>query len=127
MTYELWNTITRTIVGAFATEAEALALAQEAIDAHGADDADTLALIADDGDEASALAVGPELAARARMPLASASLGASPPQPWLMVEGHARDDIARLEPAPDERFQGRNVSRWSPTRDPRILSHANSG
>jgi hypothetical protein len=79
MTYELWNTESRNIVGAFATEAEALMLVQEAIDAHGAGYADTLALILDDGNVIRTLAIGAQLAARARTTLASASLGATCP------------------------------------------------
>lgn len=77
MTYELWNTVTRNIVGAFATEAEALALVLEAIDAHGAAYADTLALVLDDGEEIHTLAVGAELVARARAAPAVALTGVS--------------------------------------------------
>ncbi len=79
MTYELWNTVTRNIVGAFVTEAEALMLVHGAIDTHGAGYADTLALVLDDGDEVNTLAIGTELASRARTAFASASLAASRP------------------------------------------------
>jgi len=76
-TYELWNIGSRNIVGAFATEAEALMLVHEAIDAHGASYADTLALVLDDGYEANTLAIGTELAARARTVVANAQPSAT--------------------------------------------------
>jgi hypothetical protein len=76
MVFELWNTESRNIVGAFATEAEALALVLDAIDEHGAEYVDTLALVLDDGDQATTLALGATLAVRARTSSAVASLGA---------------------------------------------------
>jgi hypothetical protein len=76
MTYEVWNTEARNIVEAFVTEDEALVFVQEAIDERGEGYADTVALIRDDGDEVSTLAMGAELASRARKMLAAASVGA---------------------------------------------------
>jgi hypothetical protein len=85
--YELWNTESRNIVGASA--AEALALVQEAIDAHGANYADMLALIVDDGEAVQTLAIGAELAARARPAAARAAIG------WSTTRSCARGNADR--------------------------------
>ena len=80
MTYELWDTETGNIVGAYATEAEALAMVQRAIGAYGAGYAEGLAVDFDDEEaDVQTLAIGAELAARAQAapPAAAASAARS--------------------------------------------------
>ena len=48
MTYELWSKASRTILGAFGTEAAALTAVREAIAAHGRLYAEELAIIRED-------------------------------------------------------------------------------
>ena len=47
-TYELWDKDSRSIVGAFASEAEALAAVRDALDSHGQAYAETFAVIRED-------------------------------------------------------------------------------
>ena len=66
MTYELWDTDSRTIVEAFDTEAAALAAVQQAAAAHGRAYAETFALVSDSTRSASrTIARGVELVDRA--------------------------------------------------------------
>ncbi len=70
MTFELWDTVTRNIIGAYDTEADALAVVSAAIRAHGPAYADPIALVRDDPDgDVLTLALGPDLARRAASPL----------------------------------------------------------
>ena len=76
MTYELWDTETRNIVGAYVSEEDALVVVREAIGAHGTRYADTLALVHEDARGAvQTLAVGAALAERA---LAASIVGGVP-------------------------------------------------
>jgi hypothetical protein len=65
--FELWDTETANMVGSYATEAEALGVVRRAIEAYGAGYADGLALVLDDEvNDVQTLAIGAELAARAK-------------------------------------------------------------
>jgi hypothetical protein len=64
--FELWDTETANLVGAYETEEEALAVVRRAMATHGEQYASGLALLKDDdGEEMETLAVGSALAARA--------------------------------------------------------------
>ena len=77
ITYELSDTETGNLVGAYATESEALTVVRRTIEAHGAGYADGLALALDDEkDDVQTLAMGADLATRAQAMLATAALDA---------------------------------------------------
>ena len=66
MTYELWNTRTRNLLGALGTEVEALAVVRDLISERGADYADRLALGVENASGRSRIvASGKALVARA--------------------------------------------------------------
>ena len=66
MTFELWDTGTRNIVAAFATEREALHLVREAVVRHGEDWLATVTLVCeDDLGEIRTVESGPALLTRA--------------------------------------------------------------
>ena len=66
ITFELWCTRSRNILGFFESEAAALAAVREALRVHGADYAETLALVREDSHGRSVgIAQGGELAERA--------------------------------------------------------------
>jgi hypothetical protein len=66
MTYELWDTQHRNIIGAYATESEALEVVRAAARINGAAYVVTLAFVTEDTDGALApLATGGDLIARA--------------------------------------------------------------
>jgi hypothetical protein len=67
MTYELWDIESGNLVGAYETEAEALATVREVIDLRDLSYADALALVRDDDQpDIETIAVGAALVARAQ-------------------------------------------------------------
>lgn len=67
MIYELWDTKTNNIVGAYESETAALAVVRGAMANHGAGYADELALVREDSrGNVETLAIGGDLAERAR-------------------------------------------------------------
>ena len=77
MTYELWDTETNNIVGAYESETAALAVVRGAMAAHGMGYTDELALLREDSrGNVETLAVGDALAERARITsMEAASVG----------------------------------------------------
>ncbi len=66
MTFELWCTRSHNVLGFFDDERAALAAVREALNAHGADYAETLALVReDDRGRSIGVAQGADLAQRA--------------------------------------------------------------
>jgi hypothetical protein len=66
MTYELWSKASRSVVGAFDSEAEALAAVREALAHHGRGYAEELAVVREDRrGRSSLLAEGTQLVDRA--------------------------------------------------------------
>jgi hypothetical protein len=76
MIYELWHLEGGSIIGAWETEEEALALVRASIDAHGPDSVASWALLRDESDDTDGdlvnVAGGPALVERARRSLAVA-------------------------------------------------------
>jgi hypothetical protein len=67
MAYELWDTESRNIVGDYATEQHALAIVRDVAEIDGQEAAESLALAFEDASgRTTVIAVGAELAARAR-------------------------------------------------------------
>jgi hypothetical protein len=64
--FELWDIETRNVVGAYATEAEALAAVRSALNGHGRTYVASWALIHDTDDQTSLLAEGALLVERAQ-------------------------------------------------------------
>lgn len=65
-TFEMWDKDSRSVVGAFATEAEALAAVRAALERHGRPYAETFAVIREDArGESTLLGEGGELVDRA--------------------------------------------------------------
>lgn len=90
MAYELWNTQSRNIVGDYGTEQLAMAMVREATEIGGQDAAESLAPAYEDANgRTTVVAVGAELAARARSPLEEA-VGAG--------RRHPRNDTAGSTP-----------------------------
>lgn len=73
MTYELWETTSGNLVGTYDTEGAALAVVRRAIDRHGRDYVDSLALgLEDSRGRSTPVASGPQLAERALAKLPTA-------------------------------------------------------
>jgi hypothetical protein len=67
MTYELWDTETNNIVGAYESESDALAVVRRAMSTHGVGYADELALLREDiHGNVETIAIGVALAELAR-------------------------------------------------------------
>jgi hypothetical protein len=65
MAYEVWEMRSGNLVASFGTEADALALVRDAVEAHGEEYGRHLALVREDDDDSStAIAAGDQLIAR---------------------------------------------------------------
>ena len=74
--YELWQTRTRNLIGAFGSQAEALAVVREAIKIHGSEYVDTVLLgYEDDKGRSKTIAQGNDLLALAQRQGGGAALG----------------------------------------------------